>query len=67
MGLGGVSVWELLIILAIVITIFGASRLRNLGTDLGAAVRSFRQGLRDDDAAVAGDLPPPTAGDPTHR
>ncbi|MBL8226356.1 MAG: twin-arginine translocase TatA/TatE family subunit [Chromatiales bacterium] len=67
MGLGGVSVWELLIILAIVITIFGAGRLRNVGADLGAAVRSFRQGLRDDDAQAAGDLPSPTAGDPAQR
>lgn len=67
MGLGGVSVWELLIILAIVITIFGAGRLRSIGTDLGAAVRSFRQGLRDDDPAAAGDLPSPAAGDTTHR
>lgn len=66
MGLGGISIWQLLIVLAIVITIFGAGRLRSLGTDLGAAVRSFRQGLRDDDAA-AGDLPTPPAGESSHR
>jgi sec-independent protein translocase protein TatA len=49
MGFGGIGIWELLIILAIVIAIFGTSRLRTLGTDLGTAVRSFRQGLRDSD------------------
>jgi sec-independent protein translocase protein TatA len=67
MGLGGISVWQLLIVLAIVITIFGASRLRGLGTDLGAAVRGFRQGLREDGQPAACDLPPPPAGDPAHR
>lgn len=45
MGFGGISLWQLLIVLAIVITIFGGTRLRSLGTDLGAAVRHFRAGL----------------------
>jgi sec-independent protein translocase protein TatA len=66
MGFGGISIWQLLIVLAIVITIFGASRLRGLGTDLGTAVRSFRQGLQSDPPA-AGDLPPARAAGDTPR
>ena len=62
MGLGGISIWQLLVVLAIVITVFGASRLRSLGTDLGHAVRSFRQGL-DSEAPAARDLPPARPGD----
>ncbi len=43
----GISVWQLLIILAIVLVIFGAKRLRNLGGDLGAAVKNFRESVKD--------------------
>ncbi len=43
----GISVWQLLIILAIVLLLFGAKRLRNIGGDLGAAVRGFKQSVKD--------------------
>ncbi len=43
MGLGGIGIWQLLIILAIVIMVFGSKKLRNLGGDLGTAVRSFKK------------------------
>ena len=43
----GMSIWQLLIILAIVLVLFGAKRLRNLGTDLGASVRGFRDAMKD--------------------
>jgi len=62
MGFGGISIWQLLIVLAIVITIFGATRLRGLGSDLGTAVRSFRRGLQDD-GAIANDPAATTTGD----
>ena len=39
MGLGGISIWQLLIILAIIVMVFGTSRLRNLGGDLGSAIK----------------------------
>ena len=42
MGIGGISIWQLLIILAIVVLLFGTKRLRGLGSDLGGAVRGFR-------------------------
>ena len=49
MGLGGISIWQLLIILAIVVMLFGTKRLRNLGGDLGAAIKGFRSSIADDD------------------
>jgi len=51
MGLGGISIWQLLIVLAIVIMLFGTKRLRTLGSDLGSAVKGFRKSMSDDDAA----------------
>ena len=45
----GISVWQLLIILAIVLLLFGAKRLRNIGGDLGAAVKGFKQSVKDGD------------------
>ncbi len=48
MGLGGISIWQLLIILAIVVMLFGTSRLRNMGSDLGSAIRGFRDSMSKD-------------------
>ena len=48
MGIGGISMWQLLILLAIVVLVFGTKRLRNMGSDLGAAVKGFRKGMDDD-------------------
>lgn len=45
----GISVWQLLIILAIVLVLFGAKRLRNIGTDLGAAVKGFKGAMREEE------------------
>ncbi len=43
----GISIWQLLIILVIVLVLFGAKRLRNIGSDLGASVKGFREAMRD--------------------
>lgn len=43
----GISIWQLLIILAIVLVLFGAKRLRTIGTDLGSAVKGFRSAMRE--------------------
>ena len=51
MGIGGISIWQLLIILAIVIMLYGTKSLRTLGTDLGSAVKGFRKTMSDDGAA----------------
>lgn len=48
MGIGGISIWQLLIILAIVIMIFGTKKLKTLGSDLGGAVKGFRQSMSDE-------------------
>jgi sec-independent protein translocase protein TatA len=50
MGLSGAfSIWHLLIVLLIAITIFGTKRLKTLGGDLGGAVKSFRKAMDQDD------------------
>lgn len=67
MGLGGISIWQLLIILAIVVMIFGTKRLRNIGGDLGGAIKGFKdsmaeeekKGIESDDADA--DASAPTA------
>ena len=43
----GISIWQLLIILVIVIVLFGTKKLRNIGGDLGGAIKNFRQSMRD--------------------
>ena len=53
MGVGGIGIWQLLIILAIVLLLFGAKRLRNIGSDLGAAVKGFKGAMKDGDAEQA--------------
>ncbi|MHA7815729.1 MAG: twin-arginine translocase TatA/TatE family subunit [Pseudohaliea sp.] len=54
MGLGGISIWQLLIILAIVVMLFGTKRLRGLGSDLGSAIKGFKKSMQDDDTAADG-------------
>jgi sec-independent protein translocase protein TatA len=53
MGIGGISIWQLLIVLAIVIMLFGTKRLRTLGSDLGSAVKGFRKSMTEDGEAAA--------------
>lgn len=48
MGLGGISIWQLLIILAIVVLLFGTKKLKNIGSDLGGAVKGFKDSLDGD-------------------
>lgn len=45
MGFGGISLWSLLLILAIVVLLFGTKKLRHIGTDLGGAIRGFKQAM----------------------
>lgn len=52
MGFGGISIWSLLLILAIVILLFGTKKLRNVGNDLGGAIRSFKKAVKDEDKAA---------------
>ena len=47
MGLGGISIWQLLIIFGIVLLLFGGKRLRSLGSDLGTAIKGFRSSIKE--------------------
>jgi sec-independent protein translocase protein TatA len=49
MGFGGISIWQLLIVLAIVIMLFGTKRLKNLGSDLGDAIKGFKKSMGNDE------------------
>lgn len=55
MGLSGISIWQLLIILVVVLLLFGTKRLKTIGSDLGGAIKGFRSALnsgeRDEDEA----------------
>ena len=58
--MGGISIWQLLIILVIVLVLFGGNRLRNLGSDLGTAIRGFRDSMKEGDK-------PETAAEETRK
>lgn len=45
--MGSLSIWHWLIVLVVVIAVFGTKKLRNVGSDLGAAVKGFKDGVKD--------------------
>lgn len=53
MGFGGISPLSLLLILAIVILLFGTKKLRNIGGDLGGAIKNFKKSVNDGDKKAA--------------
>ena len=55
MGLGGIGIWQLLIILLIVFMLFGTKKLRNLGSDLGGALKGFKTAMKDNEAESESD------------
>jgi sec-independent protein translocase protein TatA len=63
--MGGLSIWHWLIVLAVIVLVFGTSKLRNLGGDLGAALKNFKAAMRDgeqakkDEPAKPGEPPKP--------
>ncbi len=66
--MGSFSIWHWLIVLAIIVLIFGTKKLRNLGGDLGSAVKGFKDGMKSEEskaadaAASKGEIPAATAG-----
>ena len=52
MGVGGIGIWQLLIILLIVVLLFGTKRLKSIGSDLGNAVKGFRSAMTDSEKAA---------------
>lgn len=49
--MGSLSIWHWLIVLAIVVLVFGTKKLKNIGSDLGGAVKGFKDGMKDGTAA----------------
>ena len=64
MGVGGISIWQLLIILVIVLLLFGTKKLRGMGGDLGTAIKSFRKSVKEESevAKEEGDKEPDQIG-----
>jgi sec-independent protein translocase protein TatA len=60
--MGGLSIWHWLIVLVVVLLIFGTKKLRNVGEDLGGAVKGFKQGMKDG-SEPADDVPPKAVAD----
>ena len=59
--MGSFSIWHWLIVLLVVVLIFGTKKLRNIGTDLGGAVRGFKDGMKteeDKSVQVKSEIPP---------
>jgi len=67
--MGGLSIWHWLIVLLVVVLIFGTKKLRNIGQDLGGAVKGFKEGMKTGDeaatAAKEADAPSPQIGGTT--
>jgi sec-independent protein translocase protein TatA len=59
--MGGLSIWHWLIVLLVVVLIFGTKKLRNIGQDLGGAVKGFKEGMKTQD----GEPVPPAADAPS--
>ncbi|MDB5866322.1 MAG: preprotein translocase subunit TatA [Betaproteobacteria bacterium] len=57
--MGSFSIWHWLIVLLVVVLIFGTKKLRNLGTDLGGAVKGFKDGMKtEEDKSPKSEIPP---------
>jgi sec-independent protein translocase protein TatA len=59
----GIGFRELLVILAIALLVFGAGKLKNIGSDLGAAVRGFKKGMSDEEETTKDTKAAPAADD----
>jgi sec-independent protein translocase protein TatA len=57
--MGSFSIWHWLIVLLIVVLVFGTKKLKNIGTDLGGAVKGFKDGMRDGASSAETPTPPP--------
>ena len=51
--MGGLSIWHWLIVLVVVVLIFGTKKLRNIGQDLGGAVKGFKEGMKNETDGAA--------------
>ncbi|OUD16272.1 Sec-independent protein translocase subunit TatA [Thioflexithrix psekupsensis] len=53
----GISIWQLLIVLVIIVLLFGTKKLRNIGGDLGSAIKNFRSSMKDGEEDKTENLP----------
>jgi sec-independent protein translocase protein TatA len=60
--MGTWSIWHWLIVLVIVMLVFGTKKIRNIGQDLGGAVKGFKEGMRDGTAEKSAESPQETGG-----
>jgi len=66
--MGAFSIWHWLIVLVIVALVFGTKKIRNIGSDLGGAIKGFKDGMKDPNAKEAdATTPPPAEAAPAHR
>jgi len=67
--MGSMSIWHWVIVLVVVMLIFGTKKLGNMGSDLGKAVKGFKDGVKTDDekAAAANPANPAAPGQPTQQ
>jgi len=49
MGIGGISIWQLLIVALIIVLLFGTKKLRGMGGDLGSAIKGFKKAVNEED------------------
>ena len=62
--MGSFSIWHWLVVLLIVVLVFGTKKLKNIGSDLGGAVKGFKDGMRDGSTDAPGVPPQQVAGTP---
>ena len=60
--MGGLSIWHWLIVLLVVVLIFGTKKLRNIGQDLGGAVKGFKEGMKSEEAPESPEAPSQVTG-----
>ncbi|MGH6626398.1 MAG: Sec-independent protein translocase subunit TatA [Burkholderiaceae bacterium] len=64
--MGSFSIWHWLVVLLIVVLVFGTKKLKNIGTDLGSAVKGFKDGMKDGSASAPEEKPAAPAGQVTN-
>ena len=50
MGIGGISFWQILIILVVILVLFGGKKIRTMGSDLGEGLKGFKKAIKDEDS-----------------
>lgn len=59
--MGGISIWQLLIVVVLVVLVFGTGKLKTLGSDLGASIKGFKKAMGDDQPSTGADKTQPDA------